>query len=115
MCGVRARRPSLVMSLSAAVDDVAQALRANKLRAIGAFWLVGLGAAFAMQTRGSTRRAVSVKLIHSRIYAQAATLSALGFAAGTEMWESAVEGETRSSTEEEDPHRYRGATGRREG
>ena len=59
------------MSLSAAVDDVAQALRANKLRAIGASWLVGLGAAFAMQTRGSTRRAVSVKLIHSRIYAQA--------------------------------------------
>ena len=101
-------------NLSAAVDDVAQALRANKLRAIGAFWLVGLGAAFAMQTRGSTRRAVSVKLIHSRIYAQAATLSALGFAAGTEMWESAVEGEARSSTDD-DPHRYRGATGRREG
>jgi len=101
-------------SVSTAVDDAVAAVRKNKLRAIGAFWLVGIGTAFAMQMRRPTRSAVSVKLIHSRIYAQAATLSALGLAAGAEMWDSAVESEARSSAEV-DPHRYRGATGRREG
>lgn len=110
----RVGRARGMTSVSTAVDDAVAAVRANKLRAIGAFWLVGIGTAFAMQMRRPTRSAVSVKLIHSRIYAQAATLSALGLAAGAEMWDSAVESEARSSAEV-DPHRYRGATGRREG
>jgi len=74
--------------MSTLIEDAVAYARANKLRVIGSFWLVGVASAFAMQSRGvsGARRATSVKLIHSRIYAQAATLSALALVAASDAF-----------------------------
>lgn len=80
--------------MSTLFDDARAYARANKLRVIGAFWLAGVAGAFAMQSRGASgaRRATSVKLIHSRLYAQAATLSALALAAASDAFGGSDEG-----------------------
>jgi hypothetical protein len=57
---------------------------------LGAFWALGIASA------------MSVKLIHSRIYAQAATLAALGAAASLEIGDG-----REAAVKDRDPHEYR--------
>jgi len=81
-------------------DDVREFVRRNKLRVIGSIWFVGIVSAFAMQHRGARgrRTATSVKIIHSRLYAQFATVSALVIGAGVEMMSRATTPSTPSTT-----------------
>ena len=65
--------PTDAPSLATAIGDYA---RENKLRVLGAFWALGIASALAMEHRARRASAMSVKLIHSRLYAQAATLAA---------------------------------------
>jgi hypothetical protein len=92
------------------MESIATTIRENKLRTIGAFWLVGITGAFAAQTMSAGRAArssASVRVIHSRLYAQAATLAALVAAAGVEYYEGGVLGKR---VEELDPYAYKGRT-----
>jgi len=52
---------------------------------IGGLWASGIGASMAYQWKGGS--STSVKMIHSRLYAQALTLSALVSAAGMEYYD----------------------------
>ena len=65
--------PTDAPSLATAIGNYA---RENKLRVLGAFWALGIASALAMEHRARRASAMSVKLIHSRLYAQAATLAA---------------------------------------
>jgi hypothetical protein len=61
--------------------------RGAQLKVIFGGWACFLGAGFAVQSLSSSAgKKTSMKLIHSRLYAQAATLSALGLAAASDMW-----------------------------
>eukprot|EP00241_Pyramimonas_parkeae_P008691 CAMPEP_0114235750 /NCGR_PEP_ID=MMETSP0058-20121206/6425_1 /TAXON_ID=36894 /ORGANISM="Pyramimonas parkeae, CCMP726" /LENGTH=88 /DNA_ID=CAMNT_0001347549 /DNA_START=354 /DNA_END=620 /DNA_ORIENTATION=+ len=57
----------------------------NKIAAVGGLWAVGMMGAFASQY--SSKSAPSVKVIHSRLYAQALTISALVASAGVEYYD----------------------------
>ena len=91
--------PTDAPSLATAIGDYA---RENKLRVLGAFWALGIASALAMEHRARRASAMSVKLIHSRLYAQAATLAALGAAASLEM-----RGGRDVAANARDPHEYR--------
>ena len=91
--------PTEASSLATTVGEFA---RENKLRALGAFWALGIASALAMEHRARRASAMSVKLIHSRLYAQAATLAALGAAASLEM-----RGGRDVAANARDPHEYR--------
>ena len=92
--------PTDAPSLATAIGDYA---RENKLRVLGAFWALGIASALAMEHRARRASAMSVKLIHSRLYAQAATLAALGSAATLEM----DGGREATAATARDPHEYR--------
>jgi len=57
----------------------------NKLRAVGAFWGVSVGGNLAYQW--SRPIPTSLKIIHSRVYAQALTLAALALAGAADVYE----------------------------
>eukprot|EP00959_Pyramimonas_sp_CCMP1952_P250872 5243628-Pyramimonas_sp.AAC.1 len=60
-------------------------IKEHKLMTIGGLWACGIGASMALQWRGAS--STSVKVIHSRLYAQAMTLSALVASAGVEFYD----------------------------
>ena len=62
-------------------------IKRHKLRVVGGIWACGMVGAFAFQSFGAraATKQTSVKIIHSRLYAQFATLSALVLGAGVEM------------------------------
>jgi len=65
----------------------------NKLRAVGTFWGLSVGGNLAYQW--SRPIPTSLKIIHSRVYAQALTLAALALAGAADVYEH------RSKTEKE--------------
>ena len=83
------------------MEDLKQYCRENKLATIGSLWAAGIGASMLMQSRGAS--STSVKVIHSRLYAQALTLSALVGAAGVEYYDRTY---NPKPAVEEDPFTY---------
>ncbi|KDD76351.1 hypothetical protein H632_c258p3 [Helicosporidium sp. ATCC 50920] len=75
--------PKMRKDTPAAVTWVLQ----NKLKAIFYTWGTGVGASLAYQW--SRPIPTSLKVIHSRVYAQAITLAALGSVAALEMYTQA--------------------------
>ncbi|EFN59892.1 hypothetical protein CHLNCDRAFT_132908 [Chlorella variabilis] len=68
---------------SSSVEDLRRWVVQNKLKAIFSFWATGLSVSLAYQwTRPIPTQ---LKLIHSRVYAQALTLAGLGIA-GVVQW-----------------------------
>mmetsp|Transcript_42913 Transcript_42913/g.71549 ORF Transcript_42913/g.71549 Transcript_42913/m.71549 type:complete len:94 (-) Transcript_42913:225-506(-) len=67
------------------MDAAKQYVKENKLTTVGGLWAIGIGASMAYQWKGSG--STSVKVIHSRIYAQALTLSALVASASVEYYD----------------------------
>mmetsp|Transcript_12008 Transcript_12008/g.24165 ORF Transcript_12008/g.24165 Transcript_12008/m.24165 type:complete len:100 (-) Transcript_12008:1050-1349(-) len=72
----------------------------NKLKAIGYTWLTGIGGSLAYQW--SRPIPASLKVIHSRVYAQAITLGALGAMAGLEAYHRTLH--PSGSSREEDAY-----------
>uniref|UniRef100_A0A6T5Z8H3 HIG1 domain-containing protein n=1 Tax=Ostreococcus mediterraneus TaxID=1486918 RepID=A0A6T5Z8H3_9CHLO len=68
-------------------NDAVDTIKRHKLRVVGGIWACGMVGAFAFQSFGAraATKQTSVKIIHSRLYAQFATLSALVLGAGVEM------------------------------
>jgi len=68
-------------------NDAIDTIKRHKLRVVGGIWACGMVGAFAFQSFGAraATKQTSVKIIHSRLYAQFATLSALVLGAGVEM------------------------------
>ncbi|PRW60792.1 hypoxia induced conserved region containing [Chlorella sorokiniana] len=64
-------------------EDFRQWILQNKLKAIFGFWATGLSVSLAYQW--SRPIPTQLKLIHSRVYAQALTLAGLGIA-GAVQW-----------------------------
>ena len=73
----------------AEMEGIAEWCREHKLRAIGGVWLTGMGASMAYN---ATQKSLSpsVRVIHSRIYAQALTLTCLLGSAAAEWWSVAA-------------------------
>lgn len=70
---------------SSYLDDAAHWVSRNKLKAIGGLWASSLFGSMAYQwTRPIP---TSLKIIHSRVYAQAFTLGALGVAALADLYD----------------------------
>mmetsp|Transcript_34809 Transcript_34809/g.89072 ORF Transcript_34809/g.89072 Transcript_34809/m.89072 type:complete len:92 (-) Transcript_34809:107-382(-) len=69
-------------TMSSYYDDAVEWIRENKLRTVGSIWATGVTGSLAYQWTKNIP--VSMKLIHSRVYAQAITLGALGLAAAVE-------------------------------
>jgi|Transcript_40275 hypothetical protein len=63
-------------------DETLEWIRENKLKAVGSIWATGVSGSLAYQWTKNIP--TSMKLIHSRVYAQAITLGALGLAAVVE-------------------------------
>ena len=68
------------------LESIAEWCREHKLRAIGGVWLTGMGASMAYNAT-QTSLSPSVKVIHSRIYAQALTLTCLLGGAAAEWYD----------------------------
>lgn len=75
------------------MEDARKWVVENKLRSIGAFWATGLGGSLAYQW--SRPIPTSLKIIHSRVYAQALTLGSLAAVAFAEHYDH------KSTTEEQ--------------
>lgn len=67
------------------VQEVREWISKNKLKTIGGIWVSGLGVSMAYQW--SRPIPTQLKIIHSRVYAQAFTLAALGLAAAADYYE----------------------------
>lgn len=76
-------------------SDVRAWLKEHKLRTVGTIWAVGVAGSLAY----SWARPIppSLKLIHSRVYAQAITVGALGAAALVDLYERHLETNTHES------------------
>mmetsp|Transcript_14318 Transcript_14318/g.19754 ORF Transcript_14318/g.19754 Transcript_14318/m.19754 type:complete len:101 (-) Transcript_14318:155-457(-) len=70
-------------------DNMKAYLKENKLACMGGLWAAAIGLSMAYQWRGSGP--ASLKIIHSRLYAQAATLTALVGSAGIEMYDRSTQ------------------------
>jgi len=72
--------------MDSAITDAITWCREHKLRAIGSVWGAGMGASLAYNYT-KPNLAVSVKVIHSRIYAQALTLGCLMASGAAEYYD----------------------------
>ncbi|KAI3429370.1 hypothetical protein D9Q98_005465 [Chlorella vulgaris] len=70
--------------MSTFVDTATEYVLNNKLKTVLCTWGAGIGTCLAYQFTQPTP--ISLKLIHSRVYAQALTLAALGAVAGIEYY-----------------------------
>lgn len=67
------------------MDAASHWVSENKLRAVGSFWALSVGGNLAYQW--SRPIPTSLKIIHSRVYAQALTLAALALAGAADVYE----------------------------
>lgn len=67
------------------IQDASKWVRENQLKSIGGLWVSGLAASIAYQWSQDIPR--SLKVIHSRVYAQALTLGALACVAVAEHYD----------------------------
>ncbi|KAG7666676.1 hypothetical protein Ndes2526B_g04846 [Nannochloris sp. 'desiccata'] len=82
-----------------ASDSTVEWILNNKLKAIGYTWLAGISGSLAYQW--SRPIPTSLKVIHSRVYAQAITLGALGAVAAIELYAQNKGLGTREKDEDE--------------
>jgi len=80
------------------MEDAATWVKENQIKAIGGLWVSGLAASMAYQWSQDIPR--SLKIIHSRVYAQALTLGALASVAVAEHY-------NHKSTTSDELHRSR--------
>jgi len=80
------------------IEDASKWVKENQLKAIGGLWVSGLAASVAYQWSQDIPR--SLKVIHSRVYAQALTLGALACVAVAEHYD-------HKSTTSEEMHNYK--------
>ncbi len=94
----------------AEMEGIAEWCREHKLRAIGGVWLTGMGASMAYN---ATQKSLSpsVRVIHSRIYAQALTLTCLLGSAAAEWYDVKYNNNKRAA--EDDPYVYKPPQGTR--
>ena len=84
------------------MDDVIAWCKEHKLRAIGGVWVTGMAGSMAYNATQTHLRPM-VKLIHSRVYAQALTIGCLVGSAAAEFYDQKY----NARVEEVDPHAYK--------
>mmetsp|Transcript_9194 Transcript_9194/g.22163 ORF Transcript_9194/g.22163 Transcript_9194/m.22163 type:complete len:95 (-) Transcript_9194:104-388(-) len=81
-------------SFSKYLEDVAVWVKENRLKTVGGIWATGIVGSLAYQW--SKDIPTSMKIIHSRVYAQAITLGALSATAVMEMYSRTIEERKKS-------------------
>jgi len=75
----------VAMGVSDQIADARHWVTEHKLKAIGGLWATGIVGSLGFQW--SRPIPTQMKIIHSRVYSQAITLGAIGFAASAEFYE----------------------------
>ncbi|KAL3160919.1 hypothetical protein ABBQ38_009311 [Trebouxia sp. C0009 RCD-2024] len=73
------------MGINDTIADTRHWITEHKLKAIGGLWATGVTGSLAFQW--SRPIPTQLKIIHSRVYAQAITLGAIGVAAAAEFYD----------------------------
>jgi len=80
----------------------------NKLACVGGLWLTCMtGTFFFQHVLQNSKTRTSVKVIHSRLYSQAITLSALLAESGVEYYDRRYNNKGRGAVERTDPFEYK--------
>lgn len=87
--------PNCAMAEADTWSEVRAWLKEHKLRTVGTIWAVGVAGSLAYSWAKPIPP--SLKLIHSRVYAQAITVGALGAAALVDLYERHLESNTHEN------------------